>query len=31
MPSCRVSTGTVNGWQSLVLENDELRVVVLPA
>lgn len=32
MPSagCRVSTGTASGWQSLVLENDELRVVVLP-
>jgi galactose mutarotase-like enzyme len=30
MASCRVSTGTVNGWQSLVLENGALRVVVLP-
>lgn len=30
MRSCRVSTGTVNGWQSLVLENGALRVVVLP-
>ena len=30
MPSCRVSTGTVAGWRSLVLESDELRVTVLP-
>jgi Domain of unknown function (DUF4432) len=32
MPStgCRVSTGTASGWRSLVLENDALRVVVLP-
>ena len=32
MPSarCRVSTGTESGWRSLVLENDELRVTVLP-
>jgi hypothetical protein len=32
MPSagCRVTTGSASGWQSLVLENDELQVVVLP-
>jgi galactose mutarotase-like enzyme len=31
MPNgCRVSTGEANGWRSVVLENDELRVVVLP-
>ena len=28
--SCRVSTGAADGWRSIVLENDELRVVVLP-
>jgi galactose mutarotase-like enzyme len=26
----RVTTGSVEGWRSLVLENDELRVTVLP-
>src|SRR5262245_8595309 len=31
MPSCRISAGSVNGWESLVLENEHLRVVVLPA
>ena len=31
MPSvCNVSTGTAKGWRSVVLENDALRVVVLP-
>ncbi len=30
MSSCRVSTRTVAGWRSLVLESDELRVTVLP-
>jgi galactose mutarotase-like enzyme len=31
MPSsCRVSTGTAKGWRSIVLENDALRIVVLP-
>lgn len=30
MPSCRVETATVSGWKSVVLENDDLRVVVLP-
>ena len=30
MGSCRVEAGTVNGWRSVVIENDELRVVVLP-
>lgn len=30
MPSCRVSTGSASGWASLVLENDLLRVSVLP-
>lgn len=32
MPSdgCSISSGTVNGWRSLVLENGALRVVVLP-
>ena len=32
MPSagCRVSTGTSHGWRSLVLENEALRVTVLP-
>jgi Domain of unknown function (DUF4432) len=30
MGSCRVSTGEVAGWQSVVLENDDLQVVVLP-
>jgi len=30
MASCRVSVGTVAGWRSVVLENDDLRVVVLP-
>ena len=28
--SCRVDGGEVAGWRSVVLENDELRVVVLP-
>ena len=26
----RVTTGTVAGWRSVVLENDDLRVIVLP-
>jgi Domain of unknown function (DUF4432) len=30
MASCRVTTGTVAGWRSVVLENDDIRVVVLP-
>ena len=30
MGSCRVTTGEVSGWRSVVLENDEIRVVVLP-
>ena len=30
MSSCRVSTGTVAGWRSVVLENGLIRVVVLP-
>jgi len=30
MSNCRVSTGTVAGWQSLALESDDLRVTVLP-
>jgi len=30
MADCRVSTGTVAGWRTLVLESDELRVTVLP-
>jgi galactose mutarotase-like enzyme len=30
MSSCRISTGTVAGWQSLALESDDLRVTVLP-
>jgi hypothetical protein len=30
MSNCRVSTGTVAGWRSLVLESDELRITVLP-
>ena len=30
MGSCRVGTGTVVGWRSVVLENDLIRVVVLP-
>jgi hypothetical protein len=30
MGSPRVSTGTVVGWRSVVLENDLIRVVVLP-
>ena len=28
--NCRVAAGTVSGWRSVVLENDEVRVVVLP-
>ena len=31
MPSCSVSSGRARGWESLVLENDLLRVTVLPA
>ena len=31
MGSCRASRGEVVGWQSVVLENDVIRVVVLPA
>jgi galactose mutarotase-like enzyme len=32
MPSfgCRASSATANGWRSVVLENEQLRVVVLP-
>lgn len=30
MSNGRVTTGSVEGWRSLVLENDELRVTVLP-
>lgn len=30
MGSCRVSLGEVVGWQSIVLENEAIRVVVLP-
>ncbi len=30
MGSCRASRGEVVGWQSVVLENDVIRVVVLP-
>ena len=30
MGSCRVTTGEVTGWRSVVLENDALQVVVLP-
>jgi Domain of unknown function (DUF4432) len=30
MGSCSVTNGEVSGWRSVVLENDELRVVVLP-
>ncbi len=30
MASCRVTAGEVAGWQSVVLENDAIRVVVLP-
>jgi Domain of unknown function (DUF4432) len=30
MANCRVTAGSVVGWHSVVLENDELRVVVLP-
>lgn len=30
MGSCRVETGDVVGWRSVVLENDAIRVVVLP-
>ncbi len=30
MADCRVTAESVVGWQSVVLENDELRVVVLP-
>lgn len=30
MASCRVTAGDVAGWRSVVLENDDLRVVVLP-
>jgi hypothetical protein len=30
MGSCRVGTGEVAGWRSVVLENDGIRVVVLP-
>ena len=30
MSSCRVDVGEVAGWRSVVLENDVLRVVVLP-
>lgn len=30
MGSCRVSRGEVVGWRSVVLENDLIRVVVLP-
>jgi galactose mutarotase-like enzyme len=30
MASCRVTAGAVAGWRSVVLENDDLRVVVLP-
>ena len=30
MASCGVTAGNVVGWQSVVLENDDLRVVVLP-
>jgi hypothetical protein len=30
MSSCRVGAGTVVGWRSVVLENDLIRVVVLP-
>ena len=30
MASCRVTTGDVVGWSSVVLENDDLRVTVLP-
>jgi hypothetical protein len=28
--ACRVSRGSVQGWESVVLENDRLRVTVLP-
>jgi galactose mutarotase-like enzyme len=30
MSSCRISEGTLTGWRSVVLENDAVRVVVLP-
>ncbi len=30
MANCRVTTETVAGWRSVVLENDDIRVVVLP-
>ena len=28
--SCHVTAGDVVGWRSIVLENDDLQVVVLP-
>lgn len=30
MGSCRVTTSEVGGWRAVVLENEQLRVVVLP-
>jgi hypothetical protein len=30
MASCRAAAGNVAGWQSVVLENDDLQVIVLP-
>lgn len=30
MASCRVTTGDIVGWSSVVLENDDLQVTVLP-
>ena len=28
--TCRIHTGTLGGWNAVVLESDRLRVVVLP-